>query len=61
MEWKLLIYFNEQLEYVTAIWQNLWPFGIACGLLVYYPVLVYLDQEKSGNPGNDHAQRALFV
>jgi hypothetical protein len=23
------------LEYFTAIWYNLWPFGIVCGHLVY--------------------------
>jgi hypothetical protein len=30
----------------TAIWYNLWPFGIVCGHLVYFPILVCLDQEK---------------
>jgi hypothetical protein len=33
-----------------AIWYNLWPFGIVCGHLVYFPILVCLDQAKSGNP-----------
>jgi hypothetical protein len=23
-------------EYFTAIWYNLWPFGIICGHLVYF-------------------------
>jgi hypothetical protein len=41
----------DHLEYFTAIWYNLWPIGIACGHLVYFYVLVCLDQEKSGNPG----------
>jgi hypothetical protein len=26
-------------------------FGIVCSHLVHFPVLVYLNQEKSGNPG----------
>jgi hypothetical protein len=26
----------HQLEYFTAIWYNLWPFGVACGRLVYF-------------------------
>jgi hypothetical protein len=29
---------------------NLWPFGIDCGHLNNFQVLVCLDQEKSGNP-----------
>jgi hypothetical protein len=29
---------------------NLWPFGIVCGHMVYFSVLVCWDQEKSGNP-----------
>jgi hypothetical protein len=28
--------FNDHLEYFTAIWYNLWPFGIVCGHLVYF-------------------------
>jgi hypothetical protein len=38
------------LEYITAIWYNLQPFGVVCGHLVYFSVLVCLDKEKSGNP-----------
>jgi hypothetical protein len=47
----------DHLEYFTAIWYNLWPFGIIYGRLeqfvvIWYilPNLVCLDQEKSGNP-----------
>jgi hypothetical protein len=28
--------FYGHLEYFTAIWYNLWPFGIFCGNLVYF-------------------------
>jgi hypothetical protein len=28
--------FYDHLEYFTAIWYNLWPFGIVCGHLVYF-------------------------
>jgi hypothetical protein len=38
------------LDYFMAIWYNLWKFGIVCGHLVFFPSLVCLDQEKSGNP-----------
>jgi hypothetical protein len=45
------------LVYFTATWHNLWPFGIMYGRLVWFvvlwyifPVLVCLDQVKSGNP-----------
>jgi hypothetical protein len=28
--------FYDHLEYVMAIWHNLWPFGLVCGHLVYF-------------------------
>jgi hypothetical protein len=44
--------FYDRSEYFMSIWYNLWPFGIVCGHLVnFFPNLVRLDQEKSGNPG----------
>jgi hypothetical protein len=43
--------FYYHLEYLTAIWYNMWPFGIVCGRLVYiFSILVCLVQKKSGNP-----------
>jgi hypothetical protein len=45
-----VVIFYDHLEYFTAIWYNLWPFGIVCGNLVYFYVLICLDREKSGNP-----------
>jgi hypothetical protein len=39
--------------YFTAIWYNLQPFDTVRGHLVYFSVLVCLDQEKSGNPDPD--------
>jgi hypothetical protein len=45
-----VVIFYDHLEFVTAIWYNLWPFSKVCGHLVYFSVLVCLDQEKSGNP-----------
>jgi hypothetical protein len=42
--------FYDPLKYFTAIWYNLWPFGIICGHLVHFHVLVCLSREKSGNP-----------
>jgi hypothetical protein len=44
--------FYDHLEYFMAIWMNLWPGGIVCGHFgVFFPILVRLYQEKSGNPG----------
>jgi hypothetical protein len=40
----------DHLEYFMSIWYNLWPYGIVCARLVYFPNLECLDQEKSGNP-----------
>jgi hypothetical protein len=34
--------------YFMDIWYSLWKFGI------FFPVLVFLYQEKSGNPGRNH-------
>jgi hypothetical protein len=43
-------YFYNHSEYFTAIWKIVWQFGIFCGNLIYFPVLVGLDRAKSGNP-----------
>jgi hypothetical protein len=53
-----VVIFYDHLEYFTAIWYNIWPFGKVCGIfgLVYFSVLVCLDQEKSGNPGHAYRQ-----
>jgi hypothetical protein len=49
-----VVIFYDHLEHFTAIWYNLRPFGIVCGHLVYFQYfLVYLDQAKSGNPGEE--------
>jgi hypothetical protein len=55
------------LVYVTAIWYNLWSFGIVYVRLVkfvvlwyVFPVLVRLDQEKSGNPALEPATLNLL-
>jgi hypothetical protein len=54
LEWKMSVYF-------TAVWYHFWPFGIMHGRLVQFvsswytfPVLVCLDQEKTGNPDPNH-------
>jgi hypothetical protein len=31
-----VVIFYDHLEYFTAIWYNLWPFGTFCGHLVYF-------------------------
>jgi hypothetical protein len=40
--------FYDHLEFFTAIWYNLWPFGIVCGHLVIFPPFWYvcLDQKN---------------
>jgi hypothetical protein len=52
LEWKMLVcIFYDLMEYFTAIWYNLRQFGIVCGhLVIIFPVLVCLNQQKSGNP-----------
>jgi hypothetical protein len=55
-----VVKFYDHLEYFTAVWYNLQPFGVVCGHLVYIvSVLVCLDQEKSGNPApNGHPEKS---
>jgi hypothetical protein len=48
---KIGVIFYDYLEYFMAIWHKVRQFGIVCGHLVYFPILVCLDQEKSGNCG----------
>jgi hypothetical protein len=48
-QWKMCVYF---MVYFTSIWYILWPFGIFCSNLVYFPCVGKLYQEKSGNPGH---------
>jgi hypothetical protein len=43
--------FYDNVVYFTAIGNILWPFGIFCGHLEYFPHFGILYQEKSGNPG----------
>jgi hypothetical protein len=31
---EIIVLFYDQLEYFTAIWYNLGPFGLVCGHLV---------------------------
>jgi hypothetical protein len=50
-EWKMLVYF-------TTIWNilqpfsihNLWPFGIVCGHLVFFPRFGMLGSRKIWQP-----------
>jgi hypothetical protein len=50
----------DHLKYF--IWYNLWPFGIGSlrSFCYVFPVLVCLDQEKSGNPGQNSTRSYLF-
>jgi hypothetical protein len=43
LQWKTLVYFTyAHLVYFTAIVNILWPFGIVCGHLVYFPPFWYV-------------------
>jgi hypothetical protein len=51
--------FYYTLDYFMAIGNILWPFGVFCGNLVYFPRFGILVQEKSGNPGM-HTDKILL-
>jgi hypothetical protein len=36
----------DRLEYFTVLWYNLQPFGIVCGHLVYFSVLVFCAKKN---------------
>jgi hypothetical protein len=39
--------FCDHLEYVMAIWYNLWLFGIACGRWLYFFPFWYVWTKKN--------------
>jgi hypothetical protein len=41
--------FYNHLEYFTAIWYNLWPFGIVCAHFEYFSQFGMIGPKKSGN------------
>jgi hypothetical protein len=41
LEWKMFRLVCGTLEYFTAIWYILWPFGNVAAILYISPVLVY--------------------
>jgi hypothetical protein len=44
--------FYDRLEYITAIWYILWPFGNFVVILYISPRFGILCQEKSSNPAS---------
>jgi hypothetical protein len=42
------------LEYITAIWYSLRPFGNLVAVWYISPRFGILDKEKSGNPGEEN-------
>jgi hypothetical protein len=47
---KNVCIFYDHLEYSTAIWYNLGPFGILCGRLVYFPHFGMFGPRKIWQP-----------
>jgi hypothetical protein len=50
LEWKPLVYFYENMEYLMTICCNLWQFGIVCGHLVYFSQFVMFGPRKIWQP-----------
>jgi hypothetical protein len=51
LEWKNVGIFFGHLEYITAIWYILWPFGNLVAIWFIVPRFGILCQEISGNLG----------
>jgi hypothetical protein len=47
---ETVVIFYDPLEYFTAIWYNLWPFGIVCGHLVYFSLFGMFGPRKIWQP-----------
>jgi hypothetical protein len=47
---EYVVIFHDHLEYLTAIWYNLWPFGKVCGHLVYFLHFGMLGPRKIWQP-----------
>jgi hypothetical protein len=45
-----VVKFYDHLEYFTAIWYNVWPFGIVCGNLVYFSLFDMSGARKIWQP-----------
>jgi hypothetical protein len=42
--------FYDHLQHFMAIWYNLWPFGIVCGHLLYFPQFGMFGPRKVWQP-----------
>jgi hypothetical protein len=42
--------FYDRLDYFTAVWYNLWPFGIVCGHLEYFSYFGMFGPRKIWQP-----------
>jgi hypothetical protein len=42
--------FNDHLEFLMAIWYNLWPFGIVYGHLLYFSQFGMFGPRKIWQP-----------
>jgi hypothetical protein len=52
--------FYGHSEYFMPILVFLWPVGMFCGHVVYFPRFGKLHQEKSGNPGKKSKSEFFF-
>jgi hypothetical protein len=41
-----VVIFYHHVVYFTALWNNLWPFGILCGHLVYFSSFGMFEPRK---------------
>jgi hypothetical protein len=45
-----VVIFYDHLVFFTAIWHNVWPFGIVCGHLVYFSLFGMFGPRKIWQP-----------
>jgi hypothetical protein len=53
LQWKMLAELYGLLEYFTAIWYIIWPFGNIMVIWYIFPRFVIFCPEKSGNPADE--------
>jgi hypothetical protein len=52
--------FYDHLEYFTAIWYYLWPFGIVCGHLVYFSRFATFGPREIWQPCRQSVKLVVF-
>jgi hypothetical protein len=60
LEWKMLLHFMTIWNIFWSFWNNLWPFGIVCGHLVYFSRFGRVWTKRIWQPWDEAALQSSF-